>query len=163
MRNIIVVLLALASVTHSAYAQRQTLAQTKTSGVDSGSPDVQKAVDAFIEAFNNLDWEKFRLGFTDDATVFFPFPQVPRRANGRAEVEAVFKRFFDEGRKRKSSPPYLNIQPKDVKIQRLKDAAIVTFHLEGDDAIGRRTVVFQKQKGKWLIAHLSASSVAKPK
>jgi ketosteroid isomerase-like protein len=163
MRYILVIFLAFASVTHSAYAQHQTLAQATTPSADSGSPDVQKAVDAFIEAFNNLDWERFRLGFTDDATVFFPFPQVPRRANGRAEVEAVFKRFFDEGRKRKSGPPYLNIEPKDVKIQRLKDAAIVTFHLEGADAVGRRTVVFQKQGDKWLIAHLSASSMAKPK
>ncbi len=155
--------LTLASVTHVADARSQTAAQAQTAGADSGSPDVQKAVDAFIEAFNNLDWEKFRLGFTDDATVFFPFPQVPRRANGRAEVEAVFKRFFDAARKQKPSPPYLNIEPKDVKIQRLTDAAIVTFHLEGDDAVGRRTVVFQKQGERWLIAHLSASSVAKPK
>lgn len=163
MRYIIVLFLALASVNQSAYAQSQTLAQTRTSSADSDSPDVQKAVEAFIEAFNNLDWERFRVGFTDDATVFFPFPQVPRRATGRAEVEAVFKRFFDAGRKQKPNPPYLNIQPKDVKIQRLQDAAIVTFHLEGEEAVGRRTLVFQKQGGKWLIAHLSASSVAKPK
>lgn len=163
MRYVFVIFLAFASVAHPAHAQGRTLAQTKTPGADSDSPDVRKAVDAFIEAFNNLEWERFRLGFTDDATVSFPFPQVPRRADGRAEVESVFKRFFDEARKRKASPPYLNIEPKDVKIQRLKDAAIVTFHLEGADAVGRRTVVFQKQEDKWLIAHLSASSVAKPK
>lgn len=163
MRHVIVIFLALASVTHSADARRQPSTQTKTSSADADSPDVQKAVVAFIEAFNNLDWEKFRLSFTDDATVFFPFPQVPRRAAGRAEVEAVFKRFFDAGRKQKPAPPYLNIEPKDVRIQMLKDAAIVTFHLDGDDAVGRRTVVFQKQGNRWLIAHLSASSVAKPK
>lgn len=162
MRYVIVIFLVIASVTHPAYARRQTSAQTNTSGADSDSPEVRKAVGAFIEAFNNLDWESFRLGFTDDATVFFPFPQVPRRATGRAEVEAVFKRFFDAGRKQRPNPPYLNIEPKDVKIQMLRDAAIVTFHLEGDDAVGRRTVVFQKQGGKWLIAHLSASSIAKP-
>lgn len=162
MRFIILIFLALA-VAQSAYAQSQPSAQTGTSGTGSDSPDVRKAVDAFVKAFNDLDWDKFRLSFTDDATVFFPFPQVPRRANGRAEVEAVFKSFFDEVRKRKSSPPYLNIDPKDLKIQRLKDAAIVTFHLEGADTIGRRTLVFQKQRGKWLIAHMNASSIQKTK
>lgn len=160
---VIVLSLALAPFSGSASAKRQTSAQTRTSRADSDSPDVQKAVDAFIEAFNNLDWENFRLSFADDATVFFPFPQAPRRANGRAEVEAVFKPFFDAGRKQKPNPPYLNIEPKDVRIQGLKDVAIVTFHLEGGDAVGRRTVVFQKQKGKWLIVHLNASSIAKPK
>lgn len=162
MKYVIVILIALTSVAHSAYAVRQP-SPVATSAVVSESPDVQKAVDAFIEAFNNLDWEKFRLSFTDDATVFFPFPQVPRRATGRAEVEDVFKRFFDAARKQKPGPPYLNIEPKDVKIQRLKDAAIVTFHLGGEEAVGRRTVVFQKQGKRWLIAHLSASSMTKPK
>jgi len=163
MRYIIVMFFALTSVTCSAYAQRQTVAQTKAPSANSDSPDVRKAVNAFISAFNNLEWEEFRLSFTDDATVFFPFQHAPRRADGRAEVEAVFKPFFDAGRKQKPNPPYLNIEPKDVKIQRLRDVAVVTFHLEGGDAVGRRTVVFQKQRGRWLIAHLSASSMAKPK
>jgi len=102
--------------------------------------------------------------FSDDATVFFPFSQVPRLANGRAEVEAVFKFFFDEVRKRKPSPPYQNIEAKDMKIQMLGDVSIVTFHLGGGDPVGRRTVIFQKKKkGEWLIAHLHASSIAKPK
>ncbi|MCP9493239.1 MAG: nuclear transport factor 2 family protein [Pyrinomonadaceae bacterium MAG19_C2-C3] len=115
-------------------------------------------------AFNNLEWEKFRNSFSDDATVFFPFHQAPRLRNGRYEVEDVFKSFFDELRKRKPSPPYQNIQPKDVQIQMLdKDAAILTFHLGGDDPVGRRTLVFRKQKGKWLIAHLHASVISKPK
>ena len=163
MKYVIILLLTLTFVADSAYAMRQPSALASVSAAGSDSTDVQKAVDAFIESFNNLDWEKFRLGFTDDATVFFPFPQVPRRADGRAEVEAVFKRFFDAARKQKPGPPYLNIEPKDVRIQRLKDAAIVTFHLGGDEAVGRRTVVFQKVGKKWLIAHLSASSMTKPK
>jgi len=146
-----------------AQSPAQPAARQGASAAGVGAADVQAAAAAFVEAFNNLDWEKFRLGFTDDATVFFPFPQAPQRASGRAEVEAVFKRFFDEGRKRKGAPPYLNIEPKGMQIQVLGDAAIVTFHLGDDDTVGRRTLVYQNQKGRWLIAHLHASSLARPK
>ena len=140
-------------------------AQNKTSTVYSDSLAVQRAAAAFIEAFNNLDWERFRYSFSDDATTFFPSRsgESPRRANGRDEIEARFKPGFDEIRKSKPNPPYLNIEPKDLKIQMLRDGAIVTFHLDGDDSVGRRTVVFQKRKGKWLIVHLHASIIAKPK
>jgi ketosteroid isomerase-like protein len=132
---------------------------------NSDSLAVKRAAAAFIEAFNNLDWERFRHSFSDDATTFFPSrsDESPRRANGRDEIEARFKLGFDEIRKSKPNPPYLNIEPKDLKIQMLRDGAIVTFHLGGDDSVGRRTVVFQKQKGKWFIVHLHASSIAKPK
>ncbi len=137
--------------------------QKRTSIANSDSLAVQRAAAAFIEAFNNLDWERFRHSFSDEATMFFPSQSNPRRANGRDEIEAVFKPYFDEIRKRKPNPPYLNIEPKDLKIQMLRDVAIVSFHLGGDDSVGRRTVVFQKQKGKWLIVHLHASVIAKPK
>ncbi len=71
---------------------------------------------------------------------------------------------FDALRKRKPNPPYQNIQPKDVEIQMFeKGAAILTFHLPGDETFGRRTFGFQKQKGKWLIAHLHASIFVKQK
>jgi ketosteroid isomerase-like protein len=163
MRYTIVIILALASFSHPAYGQRQTSTQNKTSQSDANALAVQKASEDFIAAFNNLEWEKFSRSFSDDATVFFPFSQVPRRAGGRTEVEFVFKSFFDEMRKRKSGPPYQNITPKDVDIRMLKDAAIVTFHLGEDNPLGRRTVVFQKQKGEWLIVHLHASIISKPK
>ena len=164
MRFIFILFLAVAPLKFSPPSARcQSTAQSRTPAANPDSLAVQRAAEAFIEAFNNLEWERFRRSFSDDATVFFPFSQVPRRANGRAEVEAVFKLFFDELRKRKPGPPYQNIVPKEIKIQMLGDAAVVTFHLGGDDPVGRRTLVYQKQKGEWLITHLHASSVAKPK
>ena len=126
---------------------------------DSDPLDVQEAAETFIEAFNNLDWERFRHSFSAGATVFFPFQGVPRRVNGKDEIETVFKSFFDDVRKQKSAPPYLNIDPKEMKIQMLRDSAVVTFHLRNNDSLGRRTVIFQKQKGIWLIVHLHASNV----
>jgi hypothetical protein len=43
------------------------------------------------------------------------------------------------------------------------DVAVMTFHLEGQTAVGRRTIVWRKRRGKWLIAHLQASGVMLPK
>ncbi len=164
MRYIFVLILAFASFSQSAFAQAQSETQNKTPKADSNSLAVQKAADDWIAAFNNLEWETFRNSFTDDATVFFPFIQVPRRASGRAEVETLFKQFFDALRKRKPAPPYQNLDPKDGQIQMLgKDAAIFTFHLPGEESFNRRTLVFRKEKGKWLIAHLHASVFTKPK
>jgi hypothetical protein len=40
---------------------------------DSDPLDVQEAVETFIEAFNNLDWERFRHSFSAGATVFSHF------------------------------------------------------------------------------------------
>ena len=146
-------------------AECQSPAQNGSLNVGSDSLEVQGAEEAFIEAFKNLDWERFRHSFSDDATVFFPFQNVPRRANGGEEIQASFKPLFDEGRKRKPNPPYLSIEPKDVKIQMLGNTGVVTFHLGEDDSgyVGRRTVVFQKQRGKWLIMHLHASTIVTPK
>jgi len=165
MRYVFILTFALGFFSHSSVAaQAQSEIQSKASKADSNSMAVQNAADVWVAAFNNLEWETFRNSFSDDATVFFPFVQVPRRATGRAEVESLFKQFFDAARKRKSSPPYQNIDPKDAHIQMLdKDAAIFTFHLPGDESFNRRTLVFQKQKGKWLIAHLHASVFVKPK
>jgi CubicO group peptidase (beta-lactamase class C family)/ketosteroid isomerase-like protein len=123
--------------------------------------EVQSAAEAFIKAFNNHDWEPFRNSFADDATMFFPSATMAAaRANGRTEIEAIFKTLFDAARKRKDSPPYLNIEPKDTRIRMSGNAAVVTFHLGGKDSLGRRTIIFEKQKGRWLIIHLHASTMA---
>jgi ketosteroid isomerase-like protein len=137
-------------------------AQSKSTVNTAEVQSVQKAAESFINAFNNLEWENFRNSFTADATVFFP-SDIARRANGKDEVEAGFKAVFDEGRKNRNSPPYLNIKPMNVKIQIIRDVAIMTFHLERQSAVGRRTIIWQKQNGKWLIAHLHASGVELPK
>jgi ketosteroid isomerase-like protein len=124
---------------------------------------IQKTVGEFINAFNNLDWEHFRQYFADDATVFNPaIPEVTElhRLDGREKIETVFKSVFDEARKGKG-PPYLHIRPENLKIQMLTNAAVVTFHFKrSGSSFGRRTFVWEKRNGKWLIVHLHASNVA---
>lgn len=137
-------------------------AQTRARGgrAASDSRDVENTARQFIASFVNLDWNRFRGFFATDATAFFPpSAQFPRRADGKAEIEKVFKTVFERARKQKASPPYLTIEPKQMKIQMLGDIAILTFHLEDPDLFGRRTIVFRKYGKRWLIVHLHASAI----
>jgi ketosteroid isomerase-like protein len=135
--------------------------------VDSATADstnVVKAIDKFIKAFAELNWKEFTYCFADDATAFFPpSAKFPYRANNKKEIENIFKVVFENARKQKSSPPYLDIKPKDLKIQRVDSVAIVTFLLNDPDLLGRRTIVFKKDKVDWLIVHLHASGVTPAK
>ena len=120
-----------------------------------------EAAYAFLDAFENGDWERFRNCFAEDATVFFlPSAHFPRRAEGRAEIEAVFPRVFAAARQKESVAPYLTIEPKDIRLHQLHRAGVVTFHLEDPDAFGRRTIVFEKREETWLIVHLHASNLS---
>src|SRR5262249_19791225 len=121
--------------------------------------DVRQAVERFVESLNNLDWEKFPSCFAEDATMFFPSLGLGRRVSGRDEIIALFKFAYEDVPKQDHGPPYLHIEPKEIKIQMLVDAAIVTFHRDDDRTLNRRTLIFQKQKDKWLIVHLHASNI----
>jgi len=126
----------------------------------SGEEQVRQTVAKFVRAFDNLDWDGFRYAFADDATVFYP-RAFPERASGRPEFESGFRAVFEQIRHGKSAPPYMDLQPKDMKVQMFGDVAIVTFHL--DDRAGfvnRRTIVLGKSGAGWKIAHLHASEVA---
>ena len=124
--------------------------------------EVQKAAEKFVNAFNNLEWDRFQSCWAVDATIFQPFADSPRRISGREEIIAWFKNRFEDLKKQKPKPPYLNIQPKDLEVKLLGSAALVTFHLGGETTQSRRTLVFQKQGGEWLIVHLHASTLTLP-
>src|SRR5207302_72375 len=81
------------------------------------------ALAQFITAFDNLDWEAFRSAFDDDATVFYP-RGVPERANGRAEFERTFRIVFEQIRQGKTAAPFMDIQPRDLKLQIFGEIAI---------------------------------------
>jgi ketosteroid isomerase-like protein len=109
---------------------------------------------------DDLDWEHFRLAFDDNATVFYP-RAMPRRANGHGEFEKAFKTVFQQIRDGKTAAPYMDIQPREMRIQFFGDVAIATFHL--DDRAGflnRRTIVLNKTEKGWKIVHLHASEVS---
>jgi len=120
---------------------------------------VKGAVVEFIEAFDNLEWERFRRCFVPDVTVFFPFGSIPRRANGKKEIEAGFKHYFDQVRSKAAGPPYLHLEPMEVAVHVVQDMAVVTFHLDRSHGLGRRTLILQRQDDQWRILHLHASNM----
>ncbi len=133
---------------------------THAKPANTGESEVRKTLADFVRAFDNLDWDRFHGAFADDATVFYP-REFPRRANGRAEFEKSFRNVFDHIHAGKTEAPYMDIQPKDLKIQIAGAVAIVTFHLDDRPAfLNRRTVVLEKQAAGWKIIHLHASEVA---
>jgi hypothetical protein len=121
------------------------------------------AAETFLTAFNNLDWDTFHGLFAPSATVFQPFGE-PGRNNDREEVAAFFGSFFDEIRSSTEGPPYLRITPRDLRIEMLDDTGIVTFHLPGQESVGRRTLVFGRKQSTdpWRLFHLHASSLERP-
>ncbi len=127
--------------------------------------DVRKALSGFVEAFNNLDWETFRSCLAADATLFNP--EIPEasslaRVDGKAAVEASFGAVFATTRQQAAGPPYLHIVPRNVLVQMLPGAAVVTFEFDRErGSFGRRTMVFRKEPGGWRIIHIHASNVSR--
>src|SRR5882724_84566 len=123
-----------------------------------GTPEAM--LQDFIRAFDNLEWDQFRGFFADDATVFYP-RGFTKRASGRREVEANFRKVFEQIRAGRTQPPYMYLQPRDLQIQRYGDIAIATFHLDDRPGVlNRRTIVLRRRKDQWKIVHLHASETA---
>jgi SnoaL-like protein len=141
------------------------LSQAATGSSSSGVRlEVQGALDRFITAFNQLDWDGFRACLDDEITVFNPdIPEAPavERLDGRPQVEAGFKAIFDAAHRTASGPPYLHIVPRHLAIQVFGGTAIVSFEFErGQGSIGRRTLVFVRRDRAWRILHIHASNAA---
>ena len=146
----------------SAVSLALTLFCLAAHGKPTSDTEVRATLSSFIQAFDNLDWDAFRMAFDDNATVFYP-RAFPQRANGRAEYEQTFKKVFEQIRGGKAKPPYMDIQPRDLKIQMFGDVAVATFHLDDRPGfLNRRTIVLKKTPAGWKIVHLHASEVSLP-
>jgi hypothetical protein len=120
---------------------------------------VMSSFNSFIDAFTNLKRDQFSNCFADDATGFFPgFTDVAERVNTKAEMLSVFDQYFQKTKREKSGPPYLVIEPRDVRVQINQGIAILTFHVLGPGLIGRRTLVYRND-GAWKIIHMHGSQV----
>jgi ketosteroid isomerase-like protein len=121
------------------------------------SAAVERTLMAYLDTFNQADWEGFRRFFADDATAFSPWGAFAGRATGRDAVEAAFRPSFARWRETLPGPPYLHIVPEDLHIQQWDDVAIVTFHARDEPSLGRRTLVFRHRPDGWKIVHVHAS------
>jgi ketosteroid isomerase-like protein len=127
---------------------------------DNPDTEVRQTLTQFVQAFDNLDWKRFAGFFADEATMFQP-RKFPRRAENKAEIEAEFRQVFEIIRGSQTKPPYMDLLPRDLRIQMLTaDVAIATFHLDDRPGLlNRRTLVLQRFKQGWKIVHLHASEV----
>jgi uncharacterized protein (TIGR02246 family) len=121
---------------------------------------IQKVVDGFIASLNAADVNQFIGFFAPDATLFFPLSSLPLRLEDRQQIATAFGAFFEAVRRRHPEPPYMTMIPVGTRVQLLGSVAVVTFHLKGEEAVSRRTLVLEKRSGRWLIVHLHASSLA---
>lgn len=131
------------------------------------STNAHRAAVGFLAAFDSLQWEPFRAYLADDVTMFFPFAQVPTRADGRAAVESVFGQFMTAQRQARAQagrPMVQGLAPRDLRVQMLgTDAAIVSFHLGQQTTPARRSIVFRKAAAdRWQVAHWHASPSPQP-
>ena len=153
--------LAAALLTVSPAAGQQPAPVARAAAAAADSAGAHRAAVTFLAAFDSLQWEPFRAYLADDVTMFFPFADTPRRADGRDSVEARFRRFFDAGlaawaRSGRTGPPRMGIVPRDLRVQMAGDAAIVSFHL-GTTTPSRRSLVFAQRAGGWKLVHWHAS------
>jgi ketosteroid isomerase-like protein len=151
----LVVVAAASMVAHTSVTALQ-----RTPGNDVAP--VQQAAERFLRALDDLDWEPFRASWASEPTVFFPFPDTPDRVTGQAAVEARWRRFFDEARARGQGPPYLNLKPRDLRVERFGDVGVVTFTLELTIGgrrlpLARRTLLLVREHDTWKVTHLHAS------
>jgi len=131
--------------------------------------EVQHLMADFVTAFNNLDWPAFRELWIEDPVVFHPildYNPTGKRVEGAVEFEKSWQAVFDAGRKFAASrgvtkAPFINTQPQDLRIDILAaTVAVVTFHLPGPGAMGRRMFVAVKTDKGWKFSHLHASTIS---
>lgn len=135
-----------------------------------GEPDPVAATEAFVDALSRADLPALLDCLADDATLFGPSPDTPKRIEGREAIAALLEPMFKRLRERGEGPVYMNLVPRDLHAQLMDDAAIVTFHLgqlpdeplPQDYSFSRRTFVLRRIDGRWKIVHLHASSVIIP-
>jgi ketosteroid isomerase-like protein len=125
---------------------------------------VENAARSFITAFNNLDMPAFLDRFSDDATIVHPPSGPPRtfpkRFQGKQEIQRTFQVVFDQIRtgSKRTTGPYMDLQPHDLLIQQYDGFAVLTFHLGSGNVTGRRTLVYRRIGADWKIVHLHAST-----
>lgn len=129
--------------------------------------EVIAVLEKFLRAFENGDFETMEASMTNDAYIFpraimsndltKPIDNVNyRRING---LDPQMKQVINGIRESGVLPPFMQLEPEDLKITILNDAAIVTFHLDNGKSLSRRTIVLAKNDGGWKIVHIHASNV----
>jgi len=117
--------------------------------------DVQGVLIRFINAFSRLALDEMMSCYADDATAFFPIAHRTTFLDGKDEIRKAFAEVISKVHA--AGLNNLIMEPEDIKIQRIGDTAIATFHIRDGD-LSRRTLVLRREQEYWLIQHLHASN-----
>jgi ketosteroid isomerase-like protein len=156
----------MAFVTLAAHSPVSSLAQTSATSAQVTTSEsvagIREATERLLRALDDLDWESFRTSWAQRPTAFLPFDDTPDGVVGRQDVESRWRRFFDETRASRSGPPYLNLRPLGLQIERFGSVGLVIFTLELTIGgrrlpLQRRTLVFTQESGSWKLVHMHAS------
>ena len=117
--------------------------------------DVDQVFEAFIAAFNALDYERLCRCLSADVSLFAPRSDTPGLIEGATAVEAHFAAVF-----RAEAPDGPGIRASNVDVRRLDGrASLVTFEFARPrGSTGRRSIVFRLEDDGWKIAHIHASN-----
>ena len=117
------------------------------------------AAEHFLRVFDNLEFEPFEVAWSSSRSVFFPFRDTPERVEGAAVGER-FRQFFAEVRSTRPGPPYLHLEPRELRAEVIGDGGLVTFMLgRAPGEVSRRTAFFVRERGAWKLRHLHASNM----
>ena len=120
--------------------------------------EVRRTLHDFLTAFENLDMDRFMTFFANNASVYLR--GSAQRVYGREAIQRHFAGIFEEIRGQQTHPPYLHMDPQELKIQVMGDTAVITFHIEDQPGtLNRRTIVMHRTRGAWKIVHMHASDV----
>lgn len=131
-----------------------------------GGPEA--VVRELTRAIDHFDLDAFVASFADEITMFYPIPSIAGRVDGLEALAATQKRVFEslaarfaaEGR---PGPPYFGLEPADLEVQPLGEtAAVVTWHVDRGEQLGRRTAVLERTRAGWKIVSYHASNLPKP-
>ncbi len=114
----------------------------------------------FMDALNALDAERMSRFFAEDITAFVPVAQGDR-VEGREAVTRIFRNYVERTR---PTTPRLNLIPEDVEVIVSGDLGMVSFNIRepATRMTRRRTFVFTRSGGAWLIRHFHASDFTSP-
>ena len=124
----------------------------------SNAASVREAMNGFMEALNALDVDRMSTFFADDITAFVPTARA-ERVNGKPAVVEIFRQFVETTRK---STSRLELVPEDLEVDADDKTGLVTFNVRNAGSVLRRTFVFRRQGGRWLIVHFHASNFKPP-
>ena len=124
---------------------------TATATSRSDEAGVRAAMNEVMDALNALDLPRIAAAFADDIDAFVPVAQGPR-VEGKAALVKVFEGYIAL----QKTPTHL--VPEDMKVAVSGDVGIVSFQIKNPNVTSRRTFVFRKIGGRWLITHFHASN-----